>query len=150
MTFRGNVIVDGCAKSRNSLNFSKYYYGEDLEGDGLHVKRLANIPWQSEIWTEKYPHIAEYLTWDPETEQAFPHYGTMKNNIIINHKPIDIRFDHTRPDLKNTVCDNLEFASREAVGIPEGDTLDLSQNCIRRFIPEFEQIPLEKIGLLKN
>jgi len=150
MNFSNNLIIDFCPKSEYSIRFHDYEYWRDLLPGGDHGIYLNEVPWQNEIWTEKYPHTAEYLTWDPQTEQAFPHYGIMKNNVIINHKPIDIRFDHTRPELKNTVCDNLEIASREAVGIPEGDTLDLSQNCIRRFIPEFEQIPLEKIGLLKN
>ncbi len=148
MVFVNNLILDACPKSQYSIRFHNYGYWHSLEAGGEHERKRAGLDWQNEIWTARYPHIAEYLTWDPETEQSYPHYCTIARNIIIGHKPIDIRFDHTRKCLKNEVFDNLELADRTGTGISDdGDRLDLSKSRLCELLPGFEPIPLDEIGL---
>ena len=142
MTFRGNVIVDACPKSKNSLNFSKYHYPEDLVGDGLHVKRLANVPWQSEIWTKAYPQIARYLSWDAHTEQRYPHDADISGNVIVNHHPFEVNFRWYDKRFGNKIENNTFLAHR-----PDGDTAYLCTEYLPAKIKGFQPIPMEQIGL---
>lgn len=153
--FKNNLIIDACPKSVYSVRFHGYGYwrtlvkgGKDNEVD-YHWLCLAKVPWESDLWRERYPHIAEYLTWDPEHEQRFPHYCEISNNIIINHKPIDINFAAMESRNRNIVKNNVEFADRTFLGIPEGKDLDLSTNRFKEILPDFEEIPFEKMGLIK-
>lgn len=142
MVFANNLIIDACPKSQYSLRFHRYGYWDSLLPGGTHAQGLAQVPWQGELWSEKYPHIAEYLTWDPETEQCIPHYCRLVNNIIINHKPIDVRgFDWRDERLHDLVENNIE--------VQVDDIHALTNEKLREFLPEFEEIPFEKIGLLK-
>ncbi len=153
--FKNNLIIDACPKSQFSIRFHPYGYWPTLVKGGCnnqvdhHWRCLDKVPWESDLWRERYPHIAEYLTWDPEHEQRFPHYCDISNNIIINHKPIDILFAANLYHFKNIVKNNIEFADRCFAGIPEGDKLDLSNNRFKEIIPDFEDLPFEKMGLLK-
>ena len=153
--FKNNLIIDACPKSQYSVRFHAYGYwrtlvkgGKDNEID-QHWLCLAKVPWESDLWRERYPHIAEYLTWDPEHEQRFPHYCDISNNIIVNHKPIDINFAACESRNRNIVKNNIEIAERSFVGIPDGDELDLSNNRFKEILPDFEEIPFEKMGLIK-
>jgi hypothetical protein len=153
--FKNNLIIDACPKSVYSVRFHGYGYwrtlvkgGKDNEVD-YHWLCLAKVPWESDLWRERYPHIAEYLTWDPEHEQRFPHYCEISNNIIINHKPIDINFAAHEQCNRNIIKNNVEYSDRTFVGIPEGQDLDLSKNRFKEILPDFEEIPFEKMGLLK-
>jgi len=72
----------------------------------------------------------------------------MENNIIINHKPIDIaRFNCFEVRYHNVFRNNIELADRTFAGIPEGEKLDLSQNRFAEILPEFQQLPFHKMGL---
>ena len=141
MSFRGNVIVDACEKSRNSINFSKYYYPEDLEGDGIHVQRLALVPWQSEAWKKAYPQIGQYLSWDAKTEQAYPHFGDISGNVIINHAPFEINFPWYEVHFANKIENNVFLKDR-----PVGTTAYLCAELLPERIEGFEPILIEKIG----
>jgi len=154
--FKNNLIIDACPKSQYSIRFHAYGYwrtlvrgGKDNEVD-QHWICLDKVPWESDHWRERYPHIAEYLTWDPEHEQRFPHYCEISNNIIINHKPIDINFAALESRNKNIIKNNVEYSDRTFLGIPEGDVLDLTNNRLKEILPDFEELPFEKMGLLKK
>lgn len=155
MVFKNNLIIDSCKRSEYCMRYHGYGYWETLVKGGLHNitdqhwQGLSAVPWESDIWRGKYPHIAEYLTWDPEHEQRFPHYGDISENIIINHKRIDINFAAFDGRFRNRIKNNIEIEDREFAGIPEGTTLDLTHNRFAEIIPGFEEIPFEKMGLLK-
>ena len=125
--------------------FSKYYYWDDLLPDGLHMKRLEEVPWQGEIWKAAYPQIAEYLSWDPQTEQMYSHYGNISNNVIVNHKPIEINFTWDDPRFKNKMENNVYFE------MPSMNDLSYFASV---YFPEtvenFEPIPFWKIGLFEK
>ena len=144
MAFRGNVIIDACPKSKNSLNFSKYYYGDDLIGNGLHVSRLAAVPWQSDVWKRAYPGIEKYLSWDPLTEQIYPHFCDLSNNVIINHCPFEINFPWYKDDFQNRVEHNMFLEN-----LPACDTKRLCGEFLPSAVEGFEAIPMDRIGIIK-
>ena len=147
MIFRYNVIIGACPKSAYSIRFHRYGYWHDLEPGGTHEAGLKRVPWQSDIWRKRYPHIAEYLTWDPETEQSFPHYCDLSDNAIIAHKPIDVRFGDNSwddPRFHNRMENNIELAES-----PAPDLRTLCGITLPGMIKGFTPIPLEKIGAKK-
>jgi len=44
----------------------------------------------------------------------------------------------------------VEYSDRTFLGIPEGDVLDLTNNRLKEILPDFEELPFEKMGLLKK
>ena len=154
--FKNNLIIDACPKSVYSVRFHGYGYWQTLVRGGKdnqvdhHWLCLDKVPWESELWRERYPHIAEYLTWDPEHEQRFPHYCEISNNIIVNHKPIDINFAAIDSRYKNKIKNNVEYSDRKFLGIPDGEELDLSHNRFKEILPDFEELPFEQMGMIKS
>ncbi len=145
MTFTGNVILDACPKSKESVNFSRYHYWDDLLPEGLHMKRLQAVAWQSEIWKKAYPQIEKYLSWDPETEQRFPHYADISGNVIINHKPMHINFAWEDARFGNRVENNVFLDV-----CPENDLARLCEEVLPTLVLDFAPIPFEKIGIQRK
>lgn len=161
MIFKNNLIIDSCEKSKHSIMFHRYGYWQTLikggaeNREGTHWVKLDQVPWQSEIWRKKYPHISEYVTWDAKNEQSYPHYCDVSNNIIINHESISINFSafsskYIESEYHNVITNNVEIKNREFAGIPKGDILDLSNNRFSEIIENFKEIPFSTMGLLKG
>ena len=148
MIFKNNLIIDSCKKSTCCLAVHRYGYHETLTGDGHHIKRLALVPWQGELWTKKYPHIAEYLSWHYENEQPFPHYCDISNNVIVSHKDVSIDFPIFKKEYRNKMINNIQIKERSFAEISCGDTLAFSNTRLSSIIPDFEPIPLEMMGIL--
>ncbi len=127
LTFKNNVIIDGCEKSQYSMRFHSYGLWKTLIEGGTHLKGLALVPWQSEIWKKRFPNIETYLSWDVKTEQVLPHFNDISNNVIVNHKPIDINFDYADERLKNHIDDNRIFESLDRQEI---------ENFCKELLPE--------------
>lgn len=141
MTFRNNLVIESCPKSQYSLRFHRYGYWTSLVNNGEHVQKLAKVPWEGDVWSKAYPHLREYLSWDAETEQPYPHYGRLTGNILINHKPIDVNFDWRDPRWKDAVENNVETAVE--------DIRSLTWDNLHDLLPEFEEIPFDDIGIRK-
>ena len=150
MTFANNLIVDACPKSQYSLRFHDYGYWRDLFPGGTHDRNLQNVPWQGEIWSARYPHIAEYLTWDPHEEQKFPHYCKISENLILRHKPVDIRFDCHDARFFNHVENNVELSDCDGVSVAEDGVLTIDNEKLCAAVEGFEPLPFEKMGLLRS
>jgi len=144
MTFAGNLIMDAPENARSALMFHKYHCWWDLLGDSLHAKRLREVPWQSEIWRKAYPQIEKYLSWDIETEQRFPHYANISDNVIINHKPIEINFGWDDPLFENKVENNTVRTEKPDCGLAL-----LCEERLPNEVKGFERIPFSDIGILK-
>ena len=71
----------------------------------------------SELWKNTYPHILEYLTWDPETEQRYPHYCIIENNFIVNHKGFSVNFSVFEEKYKNIFRNNVEIKDKAFLNI---------------------------------
>jgi len=144
MTFAGNLIMDAPENARSALMCHKYHCWWDLLGDSLHAKRLREVPWQSEIWRKAYPQIEKYLSWDIETEQRFPHYANISDNVIINHKPIEINFGWDDPLFENKVENNTVRTEKPDCGLAL-----LCEERLPNEVKGFERIPFSDIGILK-
>lgn len=146
ITFKNNLIVGACPKSQFSMRFHRYGYWNDLLPGGTHGARLAEVPWQGEIWSAHYPHIAEYLTWDPETVQCYPHYCRVSENAVVSHKPIDINFDCHKEEYKNHVENNAEFDAPDCVKVSVSGALSVDFDALCALVPGLQPIPLDEIG----
>jgi len=141
MLFRGNLILDACPKSVYSVRFHAYGYWDDLLPGGTHEAGLNRVPWQSEVWREAYPHLREYLTWDPETEQRYPHFCDLSSNAIVRHKPVDVNFPWDDPRFRNRMEHNMILDEP-----PEGSLAELCGTVFPAMIPGFDPIPFDRIG----
>jgi len=94
-------------------------------------------------------HILEYLTWDPETEQRFPHYCIIENNFIVNHKGISVNFSAFEEKYKNIFRNNVEIKDKAFLNIVNDKELKVDFARLQEILPDFETIPFEKMGLLK-
>lgn len=155
IVFKNNLVIDATNRSRYSLMFHCYGYWETLVEGGLHNItgthwiNLKKVPYESEIWKEKYPHILEYLSWDPETEQRFPHYCTIENNFFINHKGFSVNFNVLDERFKNVFRNNVEIKNKDFVGLSNTDELQFDNERLTRILPDFTEIPFDKMGLLR-
>lgn len=113
LTFKNNVIIDACPKSQYSMRFHSYGLWKTLIEGGHHMKGLDMVPWQSDIWKKRFPNIEKYLAWDVKTEQIFPHFNDISNNLIVNHKPIDINFDYADNRFENNIENNNIFENMD-------------------------------------
>ncbi len=145
MTFCGNVILGACPKSKYSVRFHRYGYCDDLVPGGDHARGLDAVPWQSEIWRRAYPHIAEYLTWDPDTEQGYPHYCDVSGNVVIGHKPMDVNFPWDDPRFHNRMENNTVMETA-----PTDDVRLLCEKILPETVPGFAPIPFGEIGRKKK
>lgn len=142
MIVRGNLILHGCPKSVHSLHYCQYGFWDSLLPGGEHDTAQKEVPWQSELWQTAYPHLAQYMTWDPEKEGRYPHFGDISGNIIIDHKPFECNFDWADPRFENRMEHNT-FLEQS----PTDDLLALCKTVLPQMIEGFAAIPFEKIGI---
>ena len=141
MIFRGNLILDACPKSVYSIRFHPYGFWDTLLPGGSHEAGLKKVPWDSGVWRRAYPHLREYMTWDPKTEQRFPHYCDISSNAIVRHKPVDIRFAWDDPRFRNRMEHNLILDEP-----PAGTLEELCKMVFPAMIHGFAPIPFDRIG----
>lgn len=125
-------------------------------GSGDMWENLYNSPWQSEIWQEAFPQY-QSMTDDiskAETAEYIPNpASTVKGNLILN-KDLQIgdiseaakKFSHISENkIYSLVSLNSVFADAE-----NGDYSIKDIKKLRKSVPDFEEIPLDKIGRVKN
>ena len=145
----GNLIVSSFPESMYSIRFIAYSYWQELVG-GVHAGRLAALPWDRGVWKEKYPRIGEYLTWDPENEQRYPHYCNLSDNIVVGHRPVEVDFEWADERYHDRVKRNLELSDCEGTVIREDGTLTVDNKKLTALDPYFLPLELEKMGLIKE
>ncbi len=143
MVFSNNLIVSKTPKSVHSLRFHAYGYQGTLKPGGTHLVKLEKVDWQNEIWKKRFPRIAEYLTWDPDTEQRFPHGCRLEHNALFDHTPLDSNFDYDNPAWGNVVKDIRYYDTGDRAYTFE-DLPALMQQAMAQDAG-FEALPLEKM-----
>ncbi len=143
--FRQNIIAKACPKSVYSMRFHRFFYWRDLLPGATHDRYMKEVSWNNETWKKAYPHLAEYLTWDPEEEQPIPHYADISENVIIEHKPIDINFKWDEERLHNRIEGNITIDK-----MPTEDLSKLCEEVIPSMVEGFEPIPFGEIGIRKS
>ncbi|MBQ7152381.1 MAG: right-handed parallel beta-helix repeat-containing protein [Clostridia bacterium] len=152
IVFENNLIAYGVEeKPAQSVRFVGYGYPETLSGEGQHVVCLKNAPTESPAWRTHYPHLYEYMAWDPETEGRFPHYCSYRHNVFYRHGPIMVNFDWQNEKFHNVMEANTELDC-DPLFVDE-EHLDLrlrDDSPVFAKDPGFKQIPCDKIGLYNN
>ncbi len=144
MTVQNNLIIEACEKSQYAFRFHDYGYWSSLQNpNSTHHQRMRAVPWDSPVWREAYPHLAEYMTWEAQ-EQRYPHYAVVTDNVIIAHKAPDFRFDYTEMHLHNTVENSTVFETRPAESLAT-----LCETVLPKTVDGFQAIPFSEIGLKK-
>ena len=121
-------------------------------GSGDMWEALYDSPWESDIWREAYPQYAG-LTDDISSSDS-PDFipnpvCTIQGNLIINrHKDIGDIFDAAKEF--SEISDNKLYGLSKADDIFEdydaGNYNIKDIEKLRKYIPGFENIPLDKIG----
>ncbi|MBQ8611188.1 MAG: right-handed parallel beta-helix repeat-containing protein [Oscillospiraceae bacterium] len=144
MTFTNNLILHGTDNSNRVIYFCRYgYWDGDLwcddqpHPDSEHWQKYTAFARDEAVWDAAYPHLKEYLTWDPGTEQCYPHYCNISGNVIVDHKPFDIYFDGLSPldpRFHNRMENNMMLAT-------------LHGWAPSALLPGFEELPVTEMGL---
>lgn len=143
-----NLVVGSYPNTRYSITFMGYGYPGTLKEGGQHDICMKNAPADTPLWHMRYPHLREYMTWDPDTEGRFPHYCVYRGNALVDHKPIEPNFAWNTDGWGNELCDNPVI--NEDPGFVDEEAGDLRlrpDSVIYRLIPDFKPIPFEKMGL---
>lgn len=121
-------------------------------GSGDMWDALYDSPWQSEIWQEAFP---EYKTMtddisQSETASYIPNPAcTVKGNLIFN-KYSEIGDIYTSARIFSNISDNGVYSLNNTeeifVDIESGNYNIKDIEKLRKSIPEFENIPLDKTG----
>ena len=150
IVFENNLIARENGNSRYSVKFCPYGYPGTLAGEGVHAVCFRNAPTESPVWHNRFPHLYEYVSW-PADLQTRPHYCVLKNNVLLEHRPLIPEFNWDNPEYKNVVEDNPSFQGD--IGFVDEENLDLrlrEDSMVYRELPGFKPIPFEKIGLYRD
>lgn len=118
-------------------------YRKDPENHEL-TKNLKAVPYQSELWREKYPMLEKSLEGDP----LEPKGGVVTNNIVSNHKPFEIadKVIENGTVENNYVTDSEIYINRDARGKYSFN----DANGVFEEFPDFKVPDIENVGLLED
>ncbi len=113
---------------------------------GWYMSNVKAMPVDKEPWASRYPHLKE-LTGDGSNPDninfcANPAYAVVENNVFVPYHEWGICIEETVKKY-GTVRNNLCFASAEECTTDGKYTL---KEEIKKLLPGFEDIPVEKIG----
>lgn len=106
--------------------------------------RYQSIPYDSQIWKEKYPEVYEMSIDD---HPGYPKGNSIYNNAFISSASMSL--NNLVTEWADRIENNLEFSlKKSAVDISrDTHTVTIGENSeIYTKIPEFEKIPTDKIG----
>ncbi len=146
MIFTNNLVVDATERSNRAIYFCRYGYwkgelwcDDQPHPDSEHWQKYTAFARNEAVWDAAYPHLKEYTTWEPGTEQCYPHYCDISGNVFVNHKHIDCYFDDLDPldpRWHNRMDNNVMIPSLEGKAPSE-------------WLPGFEALPVAEMGLRK-
>ncbi len=117
--------------------------------DGNMWKRLREVPYQSEIWAERYPLLARvsHDFSDPHNPDFAPNpaYSHVHNNLVIGQSGSVGDFFRDVPRY-SLIEKNAAFHSEEAAGMQPGEYVVPDHSAARNALPEFQNLPMEKMG----
>ena len=121
-------------------------------GSGDMWDALYKSPWQSEIWQEAFPQYKN-LTDDiskADTAEYIPNPAcTIKGNLVVDkYKEIGDIYKSSKKfsDISDNAIYSLIKLDEIFVNADSGDYTVQNIDELRKAIPGFENIPLEKIG----
>lgn len=154
-----NNIIINCdkaffydARSRNGAMDPDYWFEHSREGLDMYT-HLLESPWQSEAWQTAYPYMADWsLNYsDPNNPDFIPNPADSKinSNIIIYNK-LNLGDIDKKVKKYSDISGNPIYALYKMDSIfadyQNGNYNLREDSKVFNKIPDFENIPLEKIG----
>ncbi len=123
------------------------WYGNQI---GAYMNSSKAMPVTEEPWASRYPHIKELKDDIDDTENicfaANPAYAVVENNVFVMTSDYGIALDEYVVKM-GTVRNNIVFNSEEECLKDKKFTLT---DEAKKLLPEFVEIPFEKIGIEKE
>ena len=156
---QNNVIINSNyssisydARAREGVTVNGWF-DHSTQKDGDMWVELYSSPWKTEKWQERYPQYARYSDDFSDTENKDfvpnPSYSDVSKNVCVNlyNKLGDVNKDVYR---FSNVADNLTFFLSSCSLLfnnwEKGDYTLKENSSIYKKIPDFEPIPISKIG----
>lgn len=139
-----NIIVDAPPGAKQSIDYDSRGSEARWETSILEMYlKVHQYPWDSEAWQKQFPDLYNLLS--TEADMRFPHNSTVKNNVIVNHLPLNI---HENVYKYGEVGTNLE--TDEDVGFVDmenGNYKLRDDSIIYQALPDFKKIDPENSGI---
>lgn len=143
------------SRSRDGVLDPEFWFEHSRKGFDMHENLLAS-PWQSSVWKNEYPYMSEWSLDYYDTENpdfiANPTDSKVSGNIIVYYKD-------GIGDIYESVYEFSDISGNEIFRFSDMKNLFADADAgnyeirdideIRKTIPDFENIPLDKIGRIK-
>lgn len=151
---RGNLILGECVApvSYDDRNREGFFHGGWARAscagpEAPHWRKLAAVPYRSEIWRERYPTLARVTTDFARAQEADfpvnPANVVLENNIVIGS-------GGSLGEIAQSVYDFNEIGRNPVYASAEEADFDELTLKFRHPREDFPEIPVEKIGRLEN
>lgn len=134
-----NIVID----SGTAVAFMTRNYKPGEKNYNSLMSKFDQVPYQSEIWHERYPTLAGILGDEP----LLPKYNVVRNNAIVSSGPIT--GDNRNMEL-GTVENNVTFADKSELGFVDPASLNFELRddaALFGKLPGFQKIPFADIGI---
>lgn len=136
-TFVNNIVID----AKEPFVFDERGIKPGESGEGSEIRnRLKSFPYNTGIWKEKYPELANILNDDPE----LPKYNTIKGNLAYNVPNYDVVND---VKTYGTFEEDTPVKPEDFVDYKGGDLTLKDDSEIFTKLPDFEKIDFKAIGV---
>ena len=143
-------------RSISAVLDTDFWFEHSREGLDMH-QNLLDSPWQSEKWQSAYPFIAEWSLDYSDTQNpdfiANPSDSKISGNIIVHYKGDIGEIAETVNNLSD-ISGNKVYRFRNLnklfVDCRTGNYRIKDLEKIRKSIPDFENIPFDKIGRVSS
>ncbi|WP_282941040.1 X2-like carbohydrate binding domain-containing protein [Paenibacillus sp. RC67] len=134
-----NIVID----TGSSIAFMTRGYKPGEKNYESLMSKFDQVPYQSEIWSQRYPTLPNILNDDP----LLPKRNVVRNNAFINSGPITGDSQNMK---LGTFENNLSFANKNDIGFVDaanGNFQLKNDSVIFSSIPEFQPIPFGEMGV---
>ena len=136
-TFVNNIVLE----AQEPFVFDERGIKEDQCGEGSEIRtKLKALPYDTGIWKEKYPELANILNDDPE----LPKYNVIKGNLSYSAPNYNIVND---VKLYGEFEDDVPVKPSDFVDYKGGDLTLKDDSEVFTKLPDFEKIDFKAIGV---
>ena len=140
------------SRSRNAVLDSEFWFEHSREGLDMHQKLLQS-PWQSKVWKNAYPYMADWTIDYSDTENPSfipnPADSKVTGNIIVHYKGDIGEIEDSVYDFSDISGNRIyRFGDMKKLFVDaESGNYEIKDiEKIRASIPDFENVDFDKIG----
>ncbi len=158
-TVKNNIVINSYNgiwydnRARDGMNNG--WFDHHLEGKDMY-QNLVNSPWQSEIWQEAFPQYKsftlDYSNPDDPNLPYNPSNSVVSENIIVSRGikkigDIDDDIYTFSSEIENNLLITKLDMNKVFTDAQNGDYSIKDIEVLKNDIPDFEEIPIDKIGI---